>query len=378
MKIYKINSDCDFDVLCERIRPREFGKNIMRSKANLSFFYLMDLKRVAANILKQDALSVGAELVTSENSVFGGEQKEDALLIVNDKQINALAKKEALQDFDLKVLGSFLKSEFTPAKEPEIMGVLNFNDDSFNAASRTKLSECGAKCEKMIADGAKWIDIGMVSSRPGSVYCGAEAEFARVKPVIDEIYALKLYDKVKFSLDSFDEKCLRYALERGFKMINDISGKSSLSALAAEFGATYCLMHMKGEPQTMQENISDCDILGVVSNFFAEKIAECESFGCKDIVLDVGIGFGKTARDNMILIKNLGHFLHFGRDLLVGASRKSLINAYFPSVVADRLPGTLFLHQKAYENGAKIIRAHDVCEHAQMFAMNKIYEKTTL
>lgn len=378
MKIYKINNDTNLQILNDKIRAQNFGLNLMKEKSQMNFIFIDELKRAAANILKQDALSVGAELIASKDSIIGGEQKESALLMATNKQINLLAKKEALQDFGLKDLAKFLEFNFNKPKAPEIMGVLNFNLDSFNANSRIACDDTIKACEKMIDEGADYIDIGAVSSRPGSEYCGKEEEFRRLKPVLDAIYDAKLYEKVKFSLDSYDEFCLTYALERGFSVINDISANTSLCELASKFGAKYVLMHMKGQPKTMQNDVKDSDIIQVVDEFFASKLEDCYKFGVKDVILDVGIGFGKTPKDNFVLLKNLEHFLHFEKELLFGASRKSLINQYFPSEVKDRLAGTLFIHQKAFENGASIIRAHDVYEHKQVFALNKIYNEITL
>jgi dihydropteroate synthase len=177
-----------------------------------------------------------------------------------------------------------------------------------------------------------------------------------------------------FSLDSFDLKCQRYALKHGFSFVNDISANAALAALAGEFDATYCLMHGGKQGGANNSNLT-CDIMGEVDEFFERKIAQCEAAGAKKIVLDIGVGFGKDAAQGLALIKNLSHFSRFEKPLLVGASRKSLINAYYPSEVSGRLAGTLFLHQKALENGAAIIRVHDVKEHAQMMKLSAAYHE---
>ncbi|CZE47185.1 dihydropteroate synthase [Campylobacter geochelonis] len=369
MKIFKINSDTDFNAICDDIKPQITGKNIMEKKANLNFFYIKDIKAAAANILKQDALSIGAELVCNDGVILGKEQT-NALLVANDKQVQILAKKELLQDFGLKNLANFLKLNFIKAKKPEIMGVVNINEDSFNAQSRVNMSNAISKIEEQIQAGASYIDIGGVSSRPGSKYCGREEEFRRIKDIVAEIYRLNLDKKAKFSLDSFDEYCLEYALNHGFKMINDISANLSLCELGAKYNAQYCLMHMQGDPQTMQQEPHYDDVIGEIDSFFQDALEKIYKFNLVDVVLDVGIGFGKTAEQNLFLIKHLEHFLHFGLPLLVGASRKSVINAYSPSIVKDRLAGSLYLHLKSYENGASIIRTHDVFEHKQMFDMH--------
>lgn len=373
MKIYKINNDYDFLNLIKDIKPHKFGINLMQKKANLHYFYIKNLKRVAANILKQDALSCGAELVTSKDTIFGGSELENALLIVNDKQREILIKKAKMQDFGLKNLSLFLSNNFTKPKFPKLMGVLNFNTDSFNPSSRASVKDAIFRIESMIEQGASYIDIGAVSSRPGSEYPGGEVEFERLREILDEIYKNRLFERVKFSLDSFDEKCLRYALNRGFSLINDISGNLDLIKLAKEFDAHYCLMHMKGSPKDMQNDTKYDDILSQIDDFFAKGVQICDELGFKNLILDVGIGFGKSARDNLFLIKNLEHFLHFQKPLLVGASMKSMIDFFSPSEVKDRLAGTLFLHQKAFENGAEILRVHDVFSHKQHFDLNLAY-----
>ena len=381
MKIFKISNTSDFSELCGIIKPQQHGQEIMKTKAKLNYIFLKNIKNPAANILKQDALSIGAELVSTHSAILGGADENNALLIANDKQLALLAKKEKMQDFNLKELANFLDEYLKQnnAPKPEIMGVLNFNDDSLYESSRTKTSELLSKCEQMINDGATYIDIGAVSSRPGSVYIGAEAEFARIKPIIDLLYQEKIFERVKLSLDSFDEKCLNYALERGFSLVNDISADLNLANLAKKHGASYCLMHKIGEPKNMQENIEQKsrgrDILEIVDEFFALNLAKLKQMGIKNIILDIGIGFGKSAHENMVLIKHLEHFLRFNYPLLVGASRKSVINAYFPSSVPQRLAGSLFLHQQAVQNGASIIRTHDVYEHAQTLAMQTALNK---
>lgn len=374
MKVYKLNIDSDFEQICHFIAPHKSGAKIMEKKANLNFILIKNIKAVAVNILKQDSLSIGAELVSSHGAIFGGDKIENALLIANDKQIQTLAKKELAQDFGLKKLAKFLLNSFKKPKKCEIMAVLNFNSDSFNPSSRVSIDDAISRIESLISLGVDYIDIGMVSSRPGSEYIGSKAEFQRVAPVVDLIYTNKLYDKVEFSLDSFDVNCLEYALDRGFSFVNDISADPNLAFLAGKYGAKYCLMHKNGDPKTMQIGIKNSDILEIVSEFFTEKLEKISSSKAKQIYLDIGIGFGKTARDNMALIKHLEHFLSFGYPLLVGASRKSIIDYYSPSSVDERLAGSLYLHQKAIENGASIIRTHDPKEHIQMLKLHNAYK----
>ena len=377
MKIFKINPQTGFNEICEIIRPSDEGRNLMKKKSAINFFLIKDLRSPAANILKQDALSVGAELVTNRDVILNGANSA-ALLMATDAQVQALAKKESAQDFGLKNLAKFLKSTFKKPQRAQIMGVVNVNEDSFNAASRVNEKSGIEKIEAMIEAGADYIDLGGVSSRPGSEYCGREEEFRRIKDIVEEIYKLNLHEKAKFSLDSFDPYCLEFALNHGFKMINDITANASLATLAARYDAEFCMMHMQGDPATMQVAPKYNDLIGEIADFFEQKIALARELGAKKLVLDVGIGFGKTAEQNLLLIKHLEHFLKFDCPLLVGASRKSVINHYSPSEVKDRLPGSLYLHLKAFENGAQIIRTHDVAEHKQLFNMYEAMSQATL
>lgn len=379
MKIFKINPNTDFNEICNIIKPHKMGQKIMGQKSKIHFFLIKDIKAPAANILKQDALRVGAELITHKEVILAKEYS-NALLMATQEQILKLIEKEKMQDFKLKELANFLKFNFSKPKKAKLMAVININEDSFNPQSRTKENEVLKKITQFIEQGADYIDIGAVSSRPKSVYCGKEEEFKRLKNTLDMIYQENLYNQCIFSLDSFDEYCLEYALNKGFKLINDITGlkNKNLAKLALKYKATYTLMHMQNTPQNMQDNPHYEDVLAELDEFFAQKLAVLERFGVKDVILDVGIGFGKSPWHNMMLIKHLEHFLHFEKELLIGASRKSVIDAYFPSDVENRLAGSLYLHLEAFKNGASILRIHDVYEHKQMFELAKAMDELSL
>lgn len=371
MKFFKINPNTDFNLLCSFINPHKMGQKIMSEKAQIHFILIKDITTPAANILKQDALRVGAELITHKEVITAKIAHSNALLMATKEQIQKLINKEKLQDFGLKNLARFLENDFSKPKQAELMAVINVNEDSFNADSRVGYKDFEERLNEILALNPEYIDIGAVSSRPKSVYCGKEEEFRRLKNVLDLIYDKNYYEKAIFSLDSFDEYCLEYALNKGFKFINDISSlrNLNLAKLASKYNAKYCLMHMQNDPLTMQDDPRYDDLLDEMSSFFKEKLEILDALGVKESILDVGIGFGKSAEHNMILIKHLEHFLQFKKPLLVGASRKSVINAYYESEVKDRLAGTLYLHLKAFENGASIIRVHDLYEHKQLFAM---------
>ena len=373
MKVYKLNCDTNLKNLLQRLGVDKLGIEIMAKKKSEFLFYIKDISCGAANILKQDALSIGAELAVPMGAPNCKREKFDAVLMCNKKQLEILAKKEFVQPFKLKLLAKKLKEFINlPKFSVKIMGVINANDDSFFEGSRFKGADAIKAIEKMISEGAKIIDIGGVSSRPGSEYPGVEEELRRVKPIIDEIYKNRLYEKAVFSIDTFEPKVLEYALDRGFKIANDITGLESdnYARVVAKYGASVVIMHKKGNPKDMQKNPFYENVILEVDEFFEKRIEKAKSFGIKDIILDVGIGFGKRLEDNLALIKHMEHFLHFGYELLIGASRKSMIDMIMQKrgifvSPSERLPGTLALHLEAVRNGASIVRAHDVAEHFQ-------------
>lgn len=371
MNFYKINANTDFNTLCDFIKPHKIGQKMMSEKTQIHFFLIKNISSPAANILKQDALSVGAECVTHKDTILGASANSNALLIATQAQIQRLVEKEKKQDFGLKNLAAFLNQSFEKPKKAKLMAVLNINEDSFNPESRVTKEDFQKRLEAILALKPDFIDIGAVSSRPGSLYCGSDEEFARLKEPLELIYKNDYFKQSTFSLDSFDEKCLKFALDRGFSLINDIMGlkNEALAHLAKSYNASYCLMHIQNEPHNMQDNPHYDDLLGEIDEFFAKKLEILDSCGVKEVILDIGIGFGKTPKHNMLLIKHLEHFLHFEKPLLVGASRKGVINAYFPSEVQERLAGSLYLHLEAFKNGASIIRTHDLYEHKQAFAL---------
>jgi len=328
-----------------------------------------------ANILKQDALSIGADLAVPRGTVIASIQKVDCILIATKKHLEILSKKELSQPFGLKEVARELAKIVAIEKEKDVkvMGVINANDDSFFSQSRYVGQNAIDKVFNMVEDGANIIDIGGVSSRPNALKVSVEDELQRVKPLIDSLYESKVYEKVSLSIDSYEPQVISYALEKGFHIVNDITGliNDDVVKLCASYNATAVIMHMKGTPQTMQDNPSYSDVISDVYDFLQEATLKAESMGVKDIVLDVGIGFGKTLEHNIALIKHLQHFKTLQKPLLIGASRKSMIDKLSPSSVENRLAGTLAIHLQAVQNGASILRVHDVKEHIQALTIQK-------
>ena len=251
--------------------------------------------------------------------------------------------------------------------ETKIMGVLNANEDSFFKDSRFSYKEANFKIEKMIEDGAKIIDIGAVSSKPGSTAVDEKIELNRLKNIVNTIYKEKYFEKVDFSIDSYSPLVIDYVLNKGFKIVNDITGlkNDEVCKVSAKYNAKVIIMHMQNNPSNMQEKPVYENVVSDIDQYFKKQIQKAKSFGIQDIALDVGIGFGKNLEHNLELLNKLEYFKHFEYELLIGASRKSMIDMITPCEIKDRLSGTLAIHLESVNRGASIIRCHDVYEHYQ-------------
>ncbi|MDD5053364.1 MAG: dihydropteroate synthase [Sulfuricurvum sp.] len=369
MVVEKLSSTIDLHRELKSLGVDSGGVNILEDKGLLHLIRIRDLHVGAANILKQDALSIGADLAVPRGTVTASVPRVDVLLIASERQLQQLVKKEKAQPFGLKQLSFELESfcNLHQNTSISIMGILNANDDSFYQASRFQGTKAIDRIEMMITEGADIIDLGGVSSRPGSIPVSSEEELSRVRPIIDILYEQKFYEKVRLSLDSYEPSVIHYALEKGFRIINDITGLANdeVARLCGNYGATAVIMHMQGMPQNMQLNPIYDSVLHEVEMFFRERIEQADRYGIKEVILDCGIGFGKRLEENLALITHQKHFMRLGKPLLVGASRKSMIDSISPSASDERLAGTLAIHLKAIEQGASIIRVHDVKEHVQ-------------
>ena len=367
MEYYKIDKSNSLE-LFKKIGSDLTGSKIMSKKTESHLLYIKNMHVGAGNILKQDALSIGADLAVPMGTILAKDKYIDAILMGTTKQFEQLSKKELAQPFGLKGLAQELKSFVNTKKFPtKIMGVINANDDSFFSQSRFCGQSAVNATLNMIDDGANIIDIGAVSSRPGSVAVSQDEELTRIKPICDAIKQNKLFEKAIFSIDSYTPSVIEYALKSGFKIVNDITGlqNDEIAKLTASYDASIVIMHMQKDPSTMQDNPNYENIIIDIDNFFKQRIQKAKEFGIKNIILDVGIGFGKTLEHNLTLLKNMEHFKHFGCEILIGASRKSLIDKIVPSEIQDRLPGTLTIHLDSIKRGASIVRCHDVKEHFQ-------------
>lgn len=248
---------------------------------------------------------------------------------------------------------------------PQVMGILNATPDSFSDGGQYNvISSALDRISIMLKEGAAIIDIGGESTRPNAEPVSEEEELNRVILILEK--AIPLFQNAIFSIDTTKYEVAKQALKLGAHIVNDVSGlekEPRLAELCAEYNATYVLMHSKGDPKTMQENPLYTSVVDEVREFFEKKIAVLKSEGVQKIILDPGIGFGKTLDHNLSLIAHLDKFKKFGFPVLVGASRKSMIGQILDGRTAeDRLAGTLAVHYHSLTKGADILRVHDVKE----------------
>jgi len=260
---------------------------------------------------------------------------------------------------------------------PAVMGILNTTPDSFSdgghfAAPATAL----VHAEQMAAEGASIIDVGGESTRPGARTVSEQEEIDRVVPVIESL--LTTID-VAISVDTSKPGVMRAAVAAGASMINDVRALSLDGALdaAVELQVPVCLMHMQGQPGTMQEDPHYDDVVGEVTQLLRERVAQCRDAGLGDdlIVIDPGFGFGKTAADNIELLAHLGRLLDIGPPVLIGVSRKSTLGLITGREVDERLPASIAAAVLAVERGASIVRAHDVAETVDALRVARVITK---
>ena len=246
---------------------------------------------------------------------------------------------------------------------PKVMGILNVTPDSFSDGGDFISPDSAIlHAEQMLQDGAAIIDIGGESTRPGANAVSEQEELDRVIPVIE---AIKKRLGVIVSVDTSKPAVMREAVAAGAGIINDVMALQASGAIetASQLNVPVCLMHMQGEPRTMQQNPEYVDVVTDVLSFFEQRIDECVAGGISKerLLLDPGFGFGKTLEHNLSLLKNLSEFQHVGLPLLIGISRKSMIGAILDDAPVDkRLYGSLAAAVLAVERGASIVRVHDV------------------
>lgn len=247
---------------------------------------------------------------------------------------------------------------------PKIMGILNVTPNSFYDGGKHS-DEKGIlmQVEKMLAEGATFIDIGAYSSKPSAEFVSEEEEIERLVPAIELV--LRHFPETLISIDTFRANAAKAGIKAGACLINDIAAGSldaNMMKTVAEFQVPYIMMHMKGNPQTMQSLAHYENITKEVLFYFAGKIAEARSLGINDLIVDPGFGFAKTLEQNFELMNNLELFSELDLPLLVGISRKSMIYKTLETSAESALNGTTVLNTIALQKGANILRVHDVKE----------------
>jgi dihydropteroate synthase len=247
---------------------------------------------------------------------------------------------------------------------PKVMGILNVTPNSFYDGGKfTDDKQILNHVEKMLVDGATFIDVGGYSSKPNAELVSEEEELSRVLPIIQKI--IKEFPKTIISIDTFRSEVAQQSIENGAAIINDISAGSldeNMMQTVAKLQVPYIMMHMKGNPQTMQSLANYKNIVKEIRYYFSEKIALARSFGINDLLLDPGFGFAKTIEQNFEVLNKLELFQMLELPLLIGVSRKSMIHKTLGTTSEFALNGTTSLNTIALMKGAKILRVHDVKE----------------
>ncbi|MGF1670511.1 MAG: dihydropteroate synthase [Balneolaceae bacterium] len=248
---------------------------------------------------------------------------------------------------------------------PKIMGILNVTPDSFSDGGQYQNPEYALlRIEQIVKEGADIIDIGGESTRPGADPVSVTEELDRVLPVLEK--AISVFPDILFSIDTTKYDVAEAALKAGVHIVNDVSGLQKvprLAALCADYAAAIVLMHSQNDPKTMQDNPHYTDVVSDVFNFFKKQLELLKKFDDFPVILDPGIGFGKSVEHNLTLIAHLDHFLSLNHPLLIGVSRKSMIDKILHGrKVDERLAGSLSLHYHCLLKGASILRVHDIRE----------------
>lgn len=260
---------------------------------------------------------------------------------------------------------------------PLVMGILNCTPDSFYAASRTgHTTDLIEKAEQMIREGASILDLGGQSTRPGSQQLSEQEEALRVIPAIKAVR--KTFPEIFLSVDTFYASIAQEAVHAGADLVNDISSGEMdphMLKTVGRLNVPYITMHMKGTPETMQQKAHYDSVETEVMSFFIEKIKACEAAGIKDLIIDPGFGFGKTAGHNLRLLRHLEIFNHFKKPVLAGLSRKSTICSTLQIQPEEALNGTTVLNTIALLNHAHILRVHDVKEAQEAILLTEALKK---
>jgi dihydropteroate synthase len=365
------------------------GMRLMEGKAIHLNLKLEGITPRTSNLLKQEMLSLGGDAAVDRRGLDCSAELTDAILMGTHKQFEKLASKleqypgvEALGHSFKETLKNLSKAHyrlpcrqrtFTLGKKTLLMGVLNVTPDSFSDGGLfLEREKAVARGLKMVEEGADLIDVGGESTRPGSKPLPLEEELRRILPVIE---SLARKTDVPISIDTYKSPVAKEAIRAGAALINDISGlhfDPDLAGVAAKEKVPLILMHIRGTPETMQTDIHYDSLLSEILQSLKESIQKAERAGVDpdQVIIDPGIGFGKTSEHNLLILKHLSEFRVLGKPLLLGTSRKSFIGKILDAEdVSERLEGTLASIAIGVLNGAHIVRCHDVREAKKAIAV---------
>lgn len=259
------------------------------------------------------------------------------------------------------------KGELIDLKAPKVMGILNITPDSFyDGGTHKNTSEVLNHVEQMLNEGATFIDVGAYSSRPNADYVSETEELKRIVPIINLI--LKTFPETLLSIDTFRSRVAKSCIEAGACMINDISAgllDNKMLETVASLQIPYIMMHMRGNPKTMQQQTEYDNLLKDILFYFSKRVAAAKALGIKDLIVDPGFGFAKNIKQNFEILNNLEVFKILEKPLLIGVSRKSMIYKTLNTTAMDALNGTSILNTIALQKGTSILRVHDVKEAAE-------------
>lgn len=361
----------------QRLSCDTTGLTIMQEKRSALAIKITDIKGYCALALKESALSAGGECALPKKTIRTPEELVDIILLCTPEQLKNIATKCTQQAFkQLQELGMRLPQfiQTKNSKLPKIMGILNVTPDSFSDGGKfTTLETALNQALAMIEQGADIIDIGGESSRPGAQEITETEELARVIPIITALH--KAAPNITISIDTTKSTVARAAIDAGATMINDISGLTrdpNLAQVAAETGAHLILMHRLGPSATMQNNPQYTDILKEIMLSLTASISLAKESGVANnkLIIDPGIGFGKTREQNLYLIKQLSAFASLGYPILLGTSRKSFIGLTLNKPINERILGTAITNAYALPH-VDYIRVHDIVENKEALIMTQ-------
>ncbi|EFC91484.1 dihydropteroate synthase [Dethiosulfovibrio peptidovorans DSM 11002] len=353
-------------------------------RRDLTALRISDVDTRAANALKQEMLSRGGDVAVHRHAIDRGVERCDCLLFGTDKQIAHLAEKLAVMPYwgldqvrkeILDAMAGKRKRRhlltlpgdrvLQLGDRTKLMAIVNLTEDSFFSKSRAgSTSECLKRVETMIEDGADMLDLGAESTRPGSLPAEAETEIIRLVPAVESIR--EEFPHIPISIDTTKSEVARACVDAGADILNDISGLGfdpELASVAANSGAPLVIMHMKGVPRTMQREPHYGCLQKEICDYFRERTKLATKAGVPEgqIILDPGIGFGKTASHNLALLSHNEFFRSMGSPILIGHSRKSVFGAVLKGApTEERLEATLAGTALCAWQGVEIIRVHDV------------------